>query len=83
MVAGVPEISESTGMGLGRTSLEGGERGSRMQGPSISEETQKSSSGSSGCQLRQTQKEGSAFQLRVKGTPESLRFSRIVNFRRL
>ncbi len=49
MAGGVPEISESRGMGHGRTSLEGAERGSRRQSPSISEERPKSNSGSSGC----------------------------------
>ena len=49
MAAGVPGISESRGMGHGRASLEGAERGSRRRGPSISEEKPKSSSGSSGC----------------------------------
>lgn len=84
MAAGVPEISELRGMGHGRTSLEGAERGSRRRGPSISEERPKSNSGSSGCQWRQTQKEGSAFLLRVEKAAQSLRkFSRIVIYRRL
>lgn len=47
---GVPEISLLKEMGPVHTSLEGAGKGSRMQHPLISEESMKSSSGSSGCQ---------------------------------
>jgi hypothetical protein len=82
LACGVPEISLLKEMGPARILLEGAWKGSRMRRPLISEESMKSSSGNSGCQLRQTQKEVSAFQLRVKMVRILTRFSRIENYLR-
>jgi hypothetical protein len=82
LACGVPEISLIKEMGPAHISLEGAWKGSRMPHPLISKESMKSSSGSSGCLLHQTQKEVSAFQLRVKMAEILTRFSRIENYLR-
>jgi hypothetical protein len=82
LACGVPEILMLKEMGLAHFSLGGAGKGLRMRRPLISEELMKSSSGSSGCLLHQTQKEVSAFQLRVKMARILMRFSRIENYLR-
>jgi hypothetical protein len=82
LACGGPEILLLKEMGLAHISLEGAGKGSRMPHPLISVESMKSSSGSSGCLLRQTQKEVSAFQLRVRMARSLTRFSRIENYLR-
>jgi hypothetical protein len=57
LACGGPEILMLKEMGPAHISLEGAGKGLRMRRPLISEESMKSSSGSSGCLLRQTQKE--------------------------
>ena len=83
MANAVLEISEFKGMGPGQTSLEEVSRGSRRRDPLISEELQKSSSGSNGYQQRQTQMEVWVFQQKVKEADILRRFSRIETYRRL
>lgn len=82
MACGVPEISLLKEMGPAHILLEGDGKGSRMLHPLISEESMKSSSGSSGYLLHQTQKEVLAFQLRVKMAEILKRFSRIETYLR-
>jgi hypothetical protein len=82
LACGGPEISLLKEMGPTHILLEGDEKGLRMPHPLISEESTKSSSGSSGCLLHQTQKEVSAFQLRVRMARSLTRFSRIENYLR-
>ena len=83
MATAVLKISEFKGMGPGQTSLEEVSKGSRRRDPLISEELQKSSSGSNGYQQRQTQMEVWVFQLKVKGAEVLRRLSRIETYRRL